>query len=97
MKHIKRIFRSPLISILLQLKHGIDKIMSTLEEIQADQAITKVKVSAVAADVAALLAKIASFPAPGLTAEQQAAIDAIDADAKAINDSLAAVDASATA
>ncbi len=97
MKHLKTIFRSPLISILLQLKHGIDKIMATLEEIQAAQAGTDAKVSAVAADVSALLAKIASFPAPGLTPEQQAAIDDIAAHASKINDSLAAVDASATA
>jgi hypothetical protein len=66
--------------IIETIQRGNHKIMSTLEDIQAAQAVT---------------AKIAGFPAPGLTPEQQAAIDDIAAHASKINDSLAAVDASA--
>ncbi len=69
--------------------------MATLEEIQAGLAASDAKVAAVAADVSALLAKISSFPAPGLTPEQQAAIDDIAAHVSKINDSLTLVDASA--
>jgi len=81
--------------IIRLIQQGNYQIMSTLEEIQAAQAITDSKVSAVAADVTALLAKIAGFPAPGLTPEQQAAIDDIAAHANKINDALAGVDAAA--
>lgn len=76
------------------IKQGNYIIMSTLEEIQAAQAVTDAKVAAVAADVSALLAKIAAVPPAGLTPEQQAAIDDIAAHASKINDVLAGVDAS---
>ncbi len=63
--------------------------------IKASQADTVIKIAAVAADVTALLAKIGAVPPAGLTADQQAALDDIKTAAAAINDSLAAVDASA--
>lgn len=72
---------------------NLENIMSTLQDAQAAQAITDTKIDAIAADVTALLAKIAAIPPAGLTPEQQAAIDDIAAHAKAINDKLSAVDA----
>ena len=82
---------------LHQLKQGNDTIMSTLEDIQAAQAVTDTKLAAVAADITALIAKVGAVPLLGLTPEQQAAIDDIAVHANKINDSLAAVDASANA
>lgn len=68
-------------------------LMSSLDEVKAEQAITDAKIDAVKTDVETLLAKLAAVPTSGLTAEQQAAIDDIAAHAKAINDKLSAVDA----
>lgn len=68
---------------------------NTLADIQAAQAVTDQKVSAINADVEALLAKIATIPSGGLTPEQQAAIDDIEAHATRINDALSTIDTSA--
>lgn len=76
----------------LHRKLGIDKLMSTLADIQAKQAATDTAVASVKTDVEALLAKIAAFPAAGtLTAAQQAAIDDIASHADAINAALGVV------
>ncbi len=69
--------------------------MSTLDEVKAEQAVTDSKLDAVAADVAALLVKVAAIPLLGMTPEQQAAVDDIAVHAKAINDRLSGIDASA--
>ncbi len=69
-----------------------DQIMSALTDIQAKQAATDALIASVKADTEALLAKIAAFPLPGLTPEQQAAIDEIDSHAAAINTALGGVD-----
>ena len=84
-----------IIEELHQLKQGNYNIMSTLQDIQDAQAVTDTKLATIAADVAALIAKVGAVPLLGLTPEQQAAIDDIAVHANKINDSLAAVDASA--
>lgn len=72
--------------------------MSTLADAQAAQAVTDTKLTAIAADVQALLGKLTNIPTPGtLTPDQQAAIDDITAHAGRINDALSAVDTSANA
>lgn len=76
------------------LKQGT-KIMSTLADAQAAQAITDQKIAAISTDVQTLLAKIAAIPTGGLTADQQAAVDDIAAHAGRINDALSAVDTAA--
>lgn len=86
-----------IIKELHQLKQGNHTIMSTLQDIQDSQAVTDSKIAAVQADIAALIAKVGAVPLLGLTPEQQAAIDDIAVHANKINDSLSAVDASATA
>lgn len=78
-----------------RLERKVNFIMATLEDIQAKLTETDTAIAAVKTDVEALLAKIAAFPAPGLTAEQQAAIDAIAAHADTINAALGAVAAEA--
>ncbi len=93
---ISRLFCQILAPVLLDLEHKVNWIMSTLEDIQAGLVAADAKISAIAADTASLLAKIETFPAPGLTPEQQAAIDDIASHVQAMNDSLAAVDASVT-
>lgn len=70
-------------------------IMSTLADIQAAQAITDQKITAITADVQTLLAKIAAIPPGGLTPDQQAAIDDIATHAGKINDALSTIDTTA--
>jgi len=70
--------------------------MSTLQDAQAAQAATDEKLSAVKADVEALLAKVSAIPSPStLSPDQQAAVDDIVAHANKINDSLSGIDAEA--
>ena len=82
-------------NIIYKIKQGTDRIMATLDDIQAAQAITDTKIAAVSADIAALIAKVGAVPLLGMTPEQQAAIDDIAAHANKINDSLSAVDVAA--
>jgi predicted glycoside hydrolase/deacetylase ChbG (UPF0249 family) len=73
-----------------------ESIMSTLQDAQAAQAATDEKLSAVKADVEALLAKVSNIPSPGtLSPDQQVAVDDIVAHANKINDSLSGIDAEA--
>ena len=72
-----------------------NELMPTLADIQAAQAVTDQKITAIGADVTALLAKIAAIPTGGLTPEQQAAIDDIAAHAGKINDALSTIDTTA--
>lgn len=76
-----------------RLEQKMDKLMATLTDIQTKQAATDAAVAVIKTDVETLLAKIAAFPAPGLTPDQQAAIDDIAAHADKINTALGAVDA----
>lgn len=73
----------------------LEKIMSTLADAQAAQAITDQKIAAISTDMQTLLAKIAAIPPGGLTPDQQAAIDDITTHAGKINDALTAVDTAA--
>ena len=70
-----------------------ESLMSTFDELKAAQEATDVKIGAVKADVEKLMALLAAIPTPGMTPEQQAALDAAVAHATAINEALAAVDA----
>jgi len=75
---------------------NMDKIMATLQDAQAAQAATDAKLSAVKADVEALLTKVSNIPSPGtLSPDQQAAVDDIVTHANKINDSLSGIDAEA--
>jgi hypothetical protein len=67
--------------------------MSTFDDLKAAQEVTDAKIAAVKADVEHLIDALANMPAPGLTAEQQAALDLAVAKANSINDALAGVDA----
>jgi hypothetical protein len=68
-------------------------VMSSFDELKAAQDATDAKIAAVKADVERLIEALANVPAPGLTAEQQAALDAAVARATAINEALSGVDA----
>jgi uncharacterized coiled-coil protein SlyX len=81
-------------SELRHLQQGINKIMATIEEINAKFTVADGKIDAVAADVKSLQDKIAAFPAPGLTPEQQAALDALSDHADAMTAKLAGIDES---
>ena len=67
--------------------------MDELEEVKADLVEIKGIAGKVKVDVEGLHAKIDSFPAPGMTPEQIAALAEIKAMSKDIKDSLAGVDA----
>jgi hypothetical protein len=82
-------------TIIYAIQQGNHKIMSTLEDIQAAQAITDAKIATVAADVTALIAKVGAVPLLGMTPEQQSAVNDIAAHANRINDALAGVDVAA--
>lgn len=71
------------------------EIMATIEELETVLADTDVRVANIAADVDKLLTMLAAVPVPGMTPEQQTALDAAVAHATAIRDSLAIVDAKA--
>jgi hypothetical protein len=70
-----------------------EKIMSDIADLEAALTAIDAKVVTVKADVDELLAKLAAIPTPGLTPEQQAAIDAAVAHANGIAASLGAIDA----
>jgi len=70
-----------------------ESFMATFEELKAAQDATDAKITAVKADVEKLMALLAAIPIPGMTPEQQAALDAAVSHATAINEALAAVDA----
>lgn len=70
-----------------------EMIMAEIADFETALAAIDAKVSTVKDDVAELLAKLAAIPTPGLTPEQQAAIDAAVAHANGIAASLGAIDA----
>lgn len=70
-----------------------ERIMATFEELKSALDASDVKIDAVKADIQTLMDKLAAIPQPGLTPEQQQALnDAVD-HAKAINEKLGAIDA----
>jgi hypothetical protein len=71
-----------------------ETIMATVEEFKAVLDTIDTSVTAVKADTEGLLAKLAAIPTPGMTPEQQAAIDAAVVQAQSIADRLGAIDAS---
>jgi hypothetical protein len=79
--------------MLGEIAENLESIMASFEELKAAQDETIVKIAAVKADVEKLMALLAAIPIPGMTPEQQAALDAAVTHATAINDALAAVDA----
>jgi hypothetical protein len=70
----------------------MDQLMSTQADLEAALSVIDGKVTAVKADVDGLLAKLAAIPTPGMTPEQQAALDAAVVHANAIAASLGAID-----
>lgn len=73
-----------------------ETLMTALDDelaaITASQADTAVQITAVAADVATLMATIAAFPPAGLTPAQQSALDAVAASATSIDAGVKAID-----
>lgn len=72
----------------------LENIMPDIADLETALSAIDAKVTTVKADVDELLAKLASIPLPGLTSEQQAAIDAAVAHANGIAASLGSIDAS---
>lgn len=66
--------------------------MATLEELTGILADIGSEVDKVSADTDKLLADLAAIPTPGMTPEQQAAVDAAVVSATAIRDRLKALD-----
>lgn len=75
-----------------RIEQKVDKLMSSFDDLKAQQVATDAKVAAVKTDVETLLAKLAAIPPAGLTPEQQAALDDAVTHATAINTSLGAID-----
>lgn len=91
-EHFKR-WRNPDQKLNLILENQ-GKIMSTLDDLTIQLNAISVTVTSIQGDVQTLLAKLAAVPPAGLTAAQQAALDAAVATAKNIESSLTAVDLS---
>jgi hypothetical protein len=70
----------------------LEIIMSTLEELTGVLGEIGAEVEKVSADTDKLLADLAAIPTPGMTPEQQAAVDAAVVSATAIRDRLKALD-----
>jgi septal ring factor EnvC (AmiA/AmiB activator) len=79
--------------ILQRLEQKVDNLMSTFADLQAALNAVVVDVAEVKSDVDSLLAKLAAIPAAGLTADQQAVLDASVTQAQGIATSLAAINA----
>jgi hypothetical protein len=71
---------------------GTETIMATLEELTGVLADIGTEVDKVSTDTDKLLADLAAIPTPGMTPEQQAAVDAAVVSATAIRDRLKALD-----
>lgn len=70
----------------------LETMMATVEELGVVLAEIGEAVNKVSADTEKLLADLAGIPTPGMTPEQQAAIDAAVASATSIRDRLKALD-----
>jgi uncharacterized protein YoxC len=80
------------LALLRNLFKTLEKIMSTFDDLKAALDATDAKVTTIKTDVETLLAKLAAIPTGGMTADQQAALDAAVTHAQAIVASLTAVD-----
>lgn len=80
------------IARLKRLEGKVNHIMSTLEQLTGLLTEIGAEVDKVSADTDNLLAQLAAIPTPGMTPEQQAAVDAAVASATAIRDRLSALD-----
>jgi seryl-tRNA synthetase len=70
----------------------LESMMATVEELSGVIAEIGEAVNKVSADTEKLLADLANIPTPGMTPEQQAAVDAAVESATAIRDRLKALD-----
>ncbi len=70
----------------------LEMMMSTLEELTGVLGEIGSEVDKVSADTEKLLADLAAIPTPGMTPEQQAAVDAAVVSATSIRDRLKALD-----
>lgn len=70
----------------------LENIMATLEELTGLLGEIGTEVEKVSTDTDKLLADLAAIPTPGMTPEQQAAVDAAVVSATAIRDRLKALD-----
>jgi len=80
-------------TMLGSILEKMDEFQMSFEDLKAAQDETDAKVAAVKADIEVLMAKLSAIPVPGMTPEQETALADAVAHAKAINDSLSAVDA----
>ena len=87
----KRLFRIE--AKLGILAEKLETLIMSFEDLKAAQDETDAKIAAVKADIEVLMAKLSAIPVPGMTPEQETALADAVAHAKAINDSLTAVDA----
>lgn len=79
-------------TMVSQVLTNQEKIMATIEELGVVLAEIGEGVNKVSADTEKLLSDLAAIPTPGMTPEQQAAIDAAVASATSIRDRLKALD-----
>ena len=75
-----------------RLEQKVNHIMSTLEELTGLLGEIGTEVDKVSADTDKLLAQLAAIPTPGMTPEQQAAVDAAVATATTLRDRMKALD-----
>lgn len=96
-------FRVLVLKTLLHLDQKLDQllqrqtqlennIMASFDDLATRQAATDALIGKVATDVQTLTDMLAAIPPAGMTAEQQAALDAAVAHADTINAALSAVD-----
>jgi len=76
-----------------RLERKVDRIMSTFADLTNALNAVSNDVTVIKADVDMLLAKLAAIPPAGLTAEQQAALDAATLQAQGVATSLEAINA----
>ena len=65
----------------------------SFDDLKAAQDATDAKIDSVKADIVSLMEKLAAIPVPGMTPEQEAALNDAVVHAQAINDKLGAIDA----
>lgn len=85
-------FDEYVIRCLNKINRKINKIMSTLEELNAAMSMISSEVDKVSVDTDSLLNQLANIPTGGMTQEQQAALDAAVVSAQSIVNRLQALD-----
>ena len=78
---------------LKRIERKVDRLMATFEELSAALADISAEIDKVSADTDNLLAQLANIPTPGMTPEQQAALDTAVASANALKARLTDLDA----